>query len=94
MTNIEKVADCFLSLSGVVFWGVLLGSIFFGKSSSPRHDPPPPRPEPPTQNDAGGPYCPDCGREVEVMHSHKGHRIHVCPKCGPVNLCVVGREGK
>lgn len=35
------------------------------------------------------PVCPNCGSDLKVLVSHKGHRIVTCPKCGPINLQVV-----
>ena len=85
------------------FLGGIVGGIFLivavatigGVNSKEKSSPPSDKVIPPGPAIVpGGPYCPDCHRECKVLHSHKGHRVYVCPKCGPVNLVVVGREVK
>lgn len=34
--------------------------------------------------------CPYCGGETRVIRSHKGRRVVLCDKCGPLNLVVKG----
>lgn len=50
------------------------------KTDPPGEPPPPPG------------VCPYCGGKTRVIKSHRGKRVIVCDKCGPVNL-VVARKG-
>lgn len=51
------------------------------KTDPPGEPPPPPG------------VCPYCGGKLRVLISHKGHRVVVCNRCGPVNLVVARKEG-
>lgn len=58
------------------------------------NDPPPPMPSDITMQKpetVGGPWCKFCGREVRVLTSHRGKRFFECPKCGLLNIRVVGK---
>ena len=48
----------------------------------PPGEPPPPPPPPGV--------CQYCGGKLRVLVSHKGHRVIVCNRCGPVNLVKEG----
>lgn len=54
------------------------------EKTDPPGEPPPPPPPPGV--------CPHCGGKTREIVSHRGKRVVVCDRCGPLNL-VVARKG-